>query len=60
MNVLDLFGLSDTVAIVTGAARGLQCQSALALAKAGADIAICDLLVEQGTRAASEIEALAW
>ena len=58
MTVLDLFDLTDQVAIVTGAARGLGRQSALALAEAGADVAICDLLVPQGEAVAAEIEAL--
>ncbi len=35
MSVLDLFNLSGQIAIVTGAARGLGRQSALALAEAG-------------------------
>ena len=43
MNVRDLFDLSGKVAIVTGGARGLGRQAALALAEAGADVAVCDL-----------------
>ncbi len=35
MSVLNLFHLTGKVAIVTGAARGLGRQSALALAEAG-------------------------
>lgn len=35
MSVLDLFNLSGQIAIVTGAARGLGRQSALAFAEAG-------------------------
>jgi NAD(P)-dependent dehydrogenase (short-subunit alcohol dehydrogenase family) len=58
MNVLDLFRLTDQVAIVTGAARGLGRQMAIALAEAGADVAICDLLTEDGERTAAELAAL--
>ncbi len=58
MGVLSLFNPGKKVAIVTGAARGLGRQSAIALAEAGADVAICDLLVAQGERVAAEIEAL--
>ena len=58
MSVLDLFNLRGQVAIVTGGARGLGRQMALALAEAGADVAICDLLVEDGQRVAAELAAL--
>ena len=58
MNVLDLFNLTGQVAIVTGGARGLGRQMALALAEAGADVAICDLLEEEGQRTATELAAL--
>jgi len=58
MNVLDLFNLTGQVAIVTGGARGLGRQMALALAEAGADVAICDLLEEDGQRTAAELAAL--
>jgi NAD(P)-dependent dehydrogenase (short-subunit alcohol dehydrogenase family) len=58
MSVLDLFNLAGQVAIVTGGARGLGRQMALALAEAGADVAICDLLEADGQRTAAELAAL--
>jgi NAD(P)-dependent dehydrogenase (short-subunit alcohol dehydrogenase family) len=58
MSVLDLFNLVHQVAVVTGAARGLGRQAALALAEAGADVAICDLLEEEGRRTEAEIAGL--
>ena len=58
MSVLDLFDLSGQAAIVTGSARGLGRQMALALAEAGADVAICDLLEEEGRRVVAELAAL--
>ncbi len=58
MSVLDTFRLNGRVAIVTGGARGLGRQHALALAEAGADVAICDLLKAEGERTRQELEAL--
>jgi NAD(P)-dependent dehydrogenase (short-subunit alcohol dehydrogenase family) len=58
MNVLDQFSLSGKVAIVTGGARGLGRQMALAVAEAGADVAICDLLADAGECVADELRGL--
>jgi NAD(P)-dependent dehydrogenase (short-subunit alcohol dehydrogenase family) len=58
MNVLELFDLSGKTAIVTGGARGLGRQAALALAEAGAGVAICDLLEAEGEQTRHEIEQL--
>jgi NAD(P)-dependent dehydrogenase (short-subunit alcohol dehydrogenase family) len=58
MSVLDLFKLTGQVAVVTGGARGLGRQMALALAEAGADVAVCDLLEEDGHQVATELAAL--
>jgi NAD(P)-dependent dehydrogenase (short-subunit alcohol dehydrogenase family) len=57
-SVLDLFRLDGKAAIVTGAARGLGRQTALALAEAGADVAICDLLATEGAQTPAELATL--
>ena len=52
----ELFDLSGKVAIVTGGARGLGRQSALALAEAVADVCVCDILEEEGAAMCEDIE----
>lgn len=55
--ILDLFRLDGQVAAVTGATRGIGYAMALALAEAGADIALLQRSVEQ-TELKEEIERL--
>ncbi len=50
--------LKDKTAIVTGAARGIGREIALALAREGADIAICDIDEQALDQAKADIEAL--
>ncbi|MDR2704614.1 MAG: SDR family NAD(P)-dependent oxidoreductase, partial [Planctomycetaceae bacterium] len=52
-----LFDLTGKKAIVTGAAVGIGRGYAVALAKAGADVAIIDLDEKTGTKTADEIKS---
>ena len=54
----NLFDLTGKVALVTGASSGLGVQFAKALARQGADIAICARRVEKLVEVKKEIEAL--
>jgi NAD(P)-dependent dehydrogenase (short-subunit alcohol dehydrogenase family) len=55
MNILDLFKLSGKVGVVTGGSRGIGRTLALALADAGADVIVTDLLAHQGEEVVQEI-----
>jgi NAD(P)-dependent dehydrogenase (short-subunit alcohol dehydrogenase family) len=53
-----LFGLTDAVALVTGGAGGIPKATAIALAKAGAHVAVVDVADEFTAVTVKEIEAL--
>ena len=55
---LELFDLSGKVAMVTGSTRGLGETAAKALAKAGADVAICGRKKDDLDRVSSAIKEL--
>ncbi|MFS3127282.1 SDR family oxidoreductase [Nocardioides sp. Bht2] len=57
MSILDRFLLTDHVAIVTGAGRGLGAATAVALAEAGADVVISARTAAQLEEVAGRIEA---
>jgi NAD(P)-dependent dehydrogenase (short-subunit alcohol dehydrogenase family) len=54
---MDLFDLSDKVALVTGGSRGLGRQMVKALAKAGADVVITSRKMDACEALAAEVEA---
>jgi 7-alpha-hydroxysteroid dehydrogenase len=56
-SILDRFSLTDHVAIVTGAGRGLGAATALALAQAGADVVISARSADQLEVVASQVRA---
>lgn len=58
MAVLDLFGLDGRRALVTGANKGLGKAFALALAEAGADVAVTSRTLENAEVTAEEIRAM--
>lgn len=55
--ILDTFRVTDQVAIVTGAGRGIGAASAIALAEAGADVVISARSADQLAEVAAQIEA---
>ena len=54
--ILDRFRVTDQVAVVTGAGRGIGAASAIALAEAGADVVISARTEDQLATVAKEIE----
>ncbi|HWJ81872.1 MAG TPA: SDR family oxidoreductase [Nocardioides sp.] len=57
MTILDRFRLTDHVAVVTGAGRGIGAATAVALAEAGADVVISSRTEDQLKAVAERIEA---
>jgi 7-alpha-hydroxysteroid dehydrogenase len=55
--ILDRFQMTDKVAVVTGAGRGIGAATAIALAEAGADVLIAARTVDQLGSVAARIEA---
>jgi 7-alpha-hydroxysteroid dehydrogenase len=55
--ILDRFLITDRVAVVTGAGRGIGAATALALAQAGADVVISARTEDELAKVASDIEA---
>ncbi|MCS7179921.1 MAG: SDR family oxidoreductase [bacterium] len=58
MKVKELFNLEGEKAIVTGSSQGLGKEMAIALAEAGADIAIVDINLEKGKEVVEEIKKI--
>jgi 7-alpha-hydroxysteroid dehydrogenase len=56
--ILDRFLLTDRVAIVTGAGRGIGAATAVALAQAGADVVVSSRTKEQLDDVAAQVEAV--
>jgi 7-alpha-hydroxysteroid dehydrogenase len=57
MSILDRFALTDHVAIVTGAGRGIGAATAVALAEAGADVVISSRTADQLEKVADDVRA---
>jgi NAD(P)-dependent dehydrogenase (short-subunit alcohol dehydrogenase family) len=55
MNAMELFRLSDKVAIITGGAKTLGYDMALAFAEAGADVAITSRKLDEARKSAEKI-----
>ena len=54
----EIFDLKGQIAIVTGGGSGLGKEFALALARAGADVVIADILLAEAKNTAREVKAI--
>lgn len=57
MSILDRFALTDHVAVVTGAGRGIGAATAVALAEAGADVVVSSRTAAQLEQVADRVRA---
>lgn len=57
MNIIEKFKLDGKKAFVTGGARGIGKSISIALAEAGADVAIVDMDINEARKTAKELEA---
>lgn len=57
-SILDRFRLDGKKALVTGAGQGIGAALAVALAEAGADVAVADIVVENARKVAERIRGL--
>lgn len=55
MNILDRFAITDQVAVVTGAGRGIGAATAVAFAEAGADVVISSRTEDQLEKVAARV-----
>ena len=58
MSILDRFAVTDQVAVVTGAGRGIGAATAVALAEAGADVVISSRTAAQLEEVAERVRAV--
>ena len=58
MNVLEQFSLTGKKALITGGAQGIGKACAIAMAQAGADIAVVDLNASVGEQTVVELKKL--
>lgn len=58
MSILECFSLKNQTALITGGGQGIGATLAIALAEAGADVAVADLNLATATQIAQDVSAL--